>query len=104
MSKSQLELHISEEIPEIWERVAPLTKESRKAYFDRVQRLLDEGWDEDRALHFAAGLAPYPRQKWPPKLAYRTIPFVKAGLNKYEAESRVRRWFDQWFWRNHEFA
>lgn len=93
-------------------RVSVLTVEDQQKVFKRLERLTNEGWDEERARLMAVGLLPESRRKWPPKLRYRLADRTrnkgfKPGTQKFaevrdQEEQKIRDWLDQWFWRNHK--
>lgn len=94
------------------ERLSALTDEAKQKVLDRKARLLEEGWDEERASMMSVGILPEKRIKWPPNLRYRLSVAMKAtglrrGTQEYIArhkkeEQKVRDWLDCWFWRSHE--
>lgn len=93
-------------------RLCLLTEEAKQKVFERKARLLEEGWDEERAEMMSVGILPKLRKRWPPTLRYRLATAMKntglrRGTQSYAdkreiEEQKIRDWLDRWFWRNHQ--
>jgi len=93
-------------------RYDEITADGKKTFLRRYKRLRKEGYPADRAALLCAGYLPDDIRKWPPTMRYRLSDAVRkhgkmVGTADWQdlmeqETARARRWFEGWFYRNHE--